>query len=150
MAVTLASFLSFFGRTGAQLIDAQDLTKLANYTIGANTGVTAQAGGAQAGSPVMQYSFNDVTVIASANDSVQLPPALPGAYVVVNAQGANTLRIYAGIAPNVQNGNVVDQIIAHGSTALTANGTAITIASGHTSDFVCTTIGQWKQQSDNS
>ena len=99
---------------------------------------------------MLPYSYSEVTVIASTNDSVQLPPAIPGAYVLVNASGANTLRIYAGAAPNISNGSALDQIVAHGTVALTANGTAVTIASGHTSDFVCTTPGRWKQQSDNS
>lgn len=146
MSVPLASFLySFYGDVGLQLIDAQDLTKLANWTIGAATGITALAGGAQAGSPVLPYSLVTVTTVASGNDSVQLPPALPGGYVCVENAGAQTMRIYAGAAGNVTNGGALDQIRASGTTALTANGTAVTLASGSSTEFACTTAGIWKR-----
>jgi hypothetical protein len=146
VAITLTSFLSFFGKTGAQLIDALDLTKLTNYTLGANISVIALPGGAQAGSPVLAYANNELDTVATTNDSVQLPPAIPGAWVAINNNGASTARIYAGIAPNVANAYVVDQIVANATVALTANGTPLTLASGYTMEFICTTIGIWKRQ----
>ena len=148
MAVSIVSFLSFFGKSGAQLIDALDLTKFANYTLGTVNGIVALAGGAQAGSPVLSYNNNEVLTVVSANDSVQLPPAIPGGYVLVNnnAASGNTLRIYAGAAPNGSNASALDQIVANATTALTANATPVTLAAGYTCEFTCTTIGVWKRQ----
>ena len=148
MAISLFNFLGFYGKTGAQLIDAQDLTRFANYTLGSVNGIVALAGGAQAGSPVLAYNNNEVLTVATANDAVQLPPAIPGAYVLVNnnATSGNTVRIYAGAAPNVNNANALDQICANATTALTANATPVTLAAGYTCEFTCTTIGVWKRQ----
>ena len=142
----MSSFFSFFGKSGAQLIDALDLTRLVNLTLGSLNGIVALPGGAQAGSPVLSYNNNELLTVASANDSVQLPPAIPGAYVLINNNGAQTARIYAGIAPNLNNNNALDQIVANATTALTANATPITLASGYTCEFTCTTIGVWKRQ----
>ena len=152
MAISLFNFLSFFGKTGAQLIDAQDLTNFARYTLGTVNGIVALAGGAQAGSPVLNYNNNELGTVVTTNDSVQLPPAIPGAYVLINNNGANTARIYAGAAPNGANINaagnpVLDQIVANATVSLTANATPVTLASGYTMEFTCTTIGVWKRQS---
>lgn len=146
MSTTLLYFLTnFYNKLGDGLISREALTNLANFTVGGVTSVTALAGGAQAGSPVLAYANNEITTVVTTNDSVQLPFALQGAHLVVNNNAANTAKIYANAAPNNANGAVLDQIIANATTTKTANATAITLASGYAIIFVCTTTGVWKQ-----
>ena len=145
MAFSLFNFLGFYGKTGAQLIDAADLTKLTNYTMGILSGIIALAGGAQAGSPVLAYGNNEIDTVVTANDSVQMPPAIAGAFVTINNNGANTTKVYASPAPNAANASALDQICIHGTTALTANATAITVSSGYYTEFTCYVTGVWKQ-----
>ena len=139
------NFLSFYGKTGESLQSSGDLTKLANFTLGATNSIVALAGGGQAGSPVLAYAANEIDTVVTTNDSVQLPPAIPGARVLVLNAGANTVRIYAGAAPNVSNGSALDQIVPHATNTANANGTPSTVASGYTLMFACTTPGVWKQ-----
>lgn len=147
MAISLMNFLTdFYGKFGDALISRGALTNLANFTCGALNSVTALPGGAQAGSPALAYNVSEITTVATTNDSVQLPFAIPGAQVQVNNAGANTAKIYANAAPNLNNANALDQIVANATVAKTANATAITLASGYTLSFMCTTIGIWKQQ----
>lgn len=148
MGVSLSSFLGFFGKSGAQLIDAADLTRLATYTLGATNLITALAGGAQAGATVLSPNNNEINTVVTGNDSVQLPLAVQGLYVFVfnNATSANTCRIYANAAPNPNNANALDQIQQHATQALTANATPLTLAAGYVMEFTCTTNGVWKQQ----
>ena len=145
MTTTLYSFLSFFGLSGPQLVDPQDLTELATFTVGSNKVSAALPGGAQAGAPVLKLGINDIEVCASTNDSVQMPFAIPGARVTVYNGGAQTLRIYANASPNTYNGSVVDQLVANATNSLTANGTALTLAAGYAADFVCGDNGYWKR-----
>ena len=146
MTISLFNWMtSFYGKFGDALIAREALTNLANFTLGTQTGLTALAGGAQAGSPLLVYGTNEIDTVATANDSVQLPAAIPGGWVTVNNNGASTCRIYAGIAPNINNASALDQIVANATTALTANGTAVTLAAGYVAEFVCATIGIWKR-----
>jgi len=147
MGISLMNFLTdFYGKFGEALISRRALTNLANFTCGSLNSVTALPGGAQAGSPVLGYNVSEITSVATTNDSVQLPFAIPGARVLVNNAGANTAKIYANAAPNLNNASALDQIVANATVAKTANATAITLASGYTLSFMCTTIGVWKQQ----
>jgi len=151
MATTLLNYLTnFYGKFGDALISREALTNLTNYTVGGLTSVTALAGGAQVGSPVLAYANNEITTVVTTNDSVQLPFALQGARVFVNNNGANTAKIYANSAGNNSNGAVLDQIIANATTTKTANATAITLASGYGLIFICTTTGIWKQLANAS
>jgi hypothetical protein len=122
------------------------------YTMPINpvtNGIVALAGGAlTAATPVLSTGFNEVLTVVTANDSVVLPPAIMGASCLVHDMQATTatMKIYAGANPF--NNNVVDGIIAHGAVVVTAGSTGVTLALGHTSLFVCTTQGQWKQVGD--
>jgi len=146
MTITLFNYLTdFYGKFGEALVSRGALTNLANFTLGTQNGITALAGGAQAGSPVLAYGTNEITTCVTTNDSTQLPFAIPGARVVVNNNGASTARIYANASPNVNNASALDQIVANATVSKTANVTSITVASGYTLAFVSTTIGIWKQ-----
>ena len=146
MTISVFNFMtSFYGKYGDALIGREALTNLANFVLGNTNGITALAGGAQAGSPVLAYGYNEIDTVATTNDSTQLPVAIPGTMVTVYNAGANTARIYAGTAPNINNASALDQIVANATIAKTANGTSITLASGYTLTFNCYTIGIWKQ-----
>jgi len=153
VAITLSSFFSFFGKTGPALQDSGDLTNIVKYALGSTNGITALAGGAQAGAPVLNPNNNEINTVVTANDSVQLPLAIPGVYVFVfnNATSGNTCRIYANSSPNAANPSAsgaaqLDQIQQHASQVLTGNTTPLTLAAGYVMEFTCTTVGVWKQQ----
>ena len=145
---TIFNFLSFYGKTGAQLVDAGDMTKMANYLMNPNNGVTALAGGGQTGATVLSYGYNETSVVASGSDSVMLPPAVPGTFCLVHSTvAANALAIYAQSA--IQSAlTTQDQIINKSAVTLIANGSAYSLTAGHTVLFVCTTQGRWKAAFD--
>jgi hypothetical protein len=146
MAISLMNYLTnFYNKQGDALISREALTNLANFTLGASAPITALAGGAQAASPTLVYGVNEITTVATTNDSVQLPSAIQGAQLVVNNNSANTAKIYANASPNLANASALDQIVANATVTKTANATAITLASGYALIFVCTTSGVWKQ-----
>jgi hypothetical protein len=61
----------------------------------ANLTITARAGGGQANATQLGYGINVVTVVATATDSVKLPPAYPGAVVFVrNADAADSTTVF--------------------------------------------------------
>lgn len=61
----------------------------------ASVAVTAFAGGGQASATQLTYGVNVVTVVATAADSVKLPPCFPGATVFIkNADGADSVTVF--------------------------------------------------------
>ena len=115
--------------------------------------ITALAGGAYAGAnPQLNIGWNEIDTVVTAGDSVMLPPAVAGMQCLISnmgAAGTTGLKIYA-LASNSYNGNLADQIVAHGATALIAGSTGVSVATGHVTLFVCTTQGVWKQIGDFS
>lgn len=82
--------------TGFRLIDGNDLNNaISQPQLATNPGLTAKAGGGISGATALQYGTNQVTTVASAADSVLLPPGLPGAMVVVRNSGANAMQVFA-------------------------------------------------------
>ena len=58
-------------------------------------GATAFAGGGQASATQLGYGINTVTVVATAADSVKLPPAVKGAWCFVkNADAADSTTVF--------------------------------------------------------
>lgn len=93
--------------------------------------LTALAGGAQAGTALNAY-MNRVTTVASAADSVQLPPAVPGRQVVViNAAAANAMAVFP------QTGEVINALAANAS---------ISVAANKCIEFFCAVAGTWNSQ----
>lgn len=58
------------------------------------TGITAFAGGGQASAIPLTAEINDITVCATAGDSVKLPAAASGLHIYVKNSGATALAIY--------------------------------------------------------
>lgn len=71
------------------------------------TGITAYAGGGQTNATELLAAFNEVTVVASALDSVRLESAAAGMRQTVKNEGANVLAIYPA------SGEVIDDQAAN-------------------------------------
>ena len=143
---------SFWNQSGPALIDRGDLSNLALFTCGSVAGITAHAGGGQTNAFVLNAAYNEVDTVASANDSVMLPPAIVGRNVLVNNNAAsNSLNCYSnlnnGFNPDSTGKAQADVIYPHGSSTANSSSTAIAIAAGNVAWFVCTTLGQWKEVS---
>lgn len=93
-------------------------------------GITALAGGGQAGtSHILTERFNRVTTVASAADSVKLPPAVPGIDMfVVNAAAANSMNVFPSTGDSIN--------------ALSANA-ALAVAANKTVHLICVVAGIW-------
>ncbi len=112
---------------------------IANGLLNYQDAITALAGGAQAGSPLLALGVNKVTVIANANDSVMLPPSgtsLGGAVVVVNNTASTSLQVFANTVSSLASG-VLDTING------TAGATGVAVAGAKTAIFWCTAAGAW-------
>jgi hypothetical protein len=145
--MTAASFIGTLTieNQGVGLQDGQDLVKLAQANSSGKGGLTALAGGAQAGSPVLNAYITEFTTVASANDSCQLPPALAGEEFTVINSGAANLKVYAALvnAGNPAVPAVADTIIALAGGAGVGS---VVIAPNAIGVFSCPTVGRWKSQ----
>lgn len=131
---------------GPRLIDGHDFATLFNASQSYAKGIVAHAGGGQALATPLTAALNQIDTCASDNDSVMLPPAIPGLTVTINNNTAHTLAVF-GVPDNVNNGDVGDTIAVQGSTVQAATGTGVTQATGVITTYVCTQLGQWKQGS---
>jgi hypothetical protein len=145
MPLAASAYFGWYNKSGPALIPQDGLTTLVNFLFGVTTGLVALAGGGQPGATGLAYGYNEVDTVASNNDSVQLPPALPGTFCTIYAAGVDTLAIYANASPNQNNASVLDQMIAVNTNTKTAAASDITLTAGHTTSFMCTTAGLWKQ-----
>jgi len=94
-----------------------------------NTPITALAGGGLSSTtPLLVLGSNDVTVVATAADSVALPSAVPGSVVfVANRDSTDSLRIYC-------------------QTTDTVEGAAyVALAAGKRSLFIAVAVNVWVQ-----
>lgn len=110
--------------------------------------LTAFAGGGQTSAVQLDSAYNRVTTVASANDSVKLPPCRSG---VSNAGPSNTFGIIPGDTQgvtvwvtNAAAANSMNLYPAAGDAinALSANA-AYAMAANKTSAFICGTAGIW-------
>lgn len=87
-------------------------------------GLVALAGGGQAGAiPLQERAINQVGTVATANDSVLLPPARAGAFlVVINAAAANSMNVFP------RAGESTNALAANAAFAMAANKTALFFA----------------------
>lgn len=91
--------------------------------------LTAFAGGGQANATPLAAGVNRVTTVATAADSVRLPPAVAGMQVtLINAAAANALNVFPATGEAIN--------------ALAAN-TAFSVAANRAVIFVCGVAGTW-------
>lgn len=120
------------GRPGSTGINSggQDQVERVHYLdLSATDGLTALAGGAQAGTSLADYAMARFTTVASSNDSAQLPSAKAGRQrIVANAAASNALAVFPA------SGEAINAIAADSAFSLAANKTAI---------FFCFVDGTW-------
>jgi hypothetical protein len=143
----LAYLPSFQSMRSGGLLDATDLNKFFNMVLGAQGGIVAHAGGGIPLATQVTYGFNSVDTVATAADSVMLPPAIINGWVWVFNGGAASMNVY-NTQVNPQNGGLTDVIVPHGVAAPNAGNVAIALAVGHCALFVCVALGRWKQVAD--
>lgn len=109
--------------------DSQPQVQTINFATLDNI-VAHASGGQQAQSPLnASVTSHRVTTVASANDSVTLPPAKAGAlYILTNAAAANSMNVFPNAGEKIN--------------ALSANG-AFAMAAGKVALFICVSNGQW-------
>ena len=92
------------------------------------TAITAFATGGQANATVLSATYNRVTTVATAADSVKLPAAVAGSRVVVFNKGASSLNVFPAT------GGIINALSANAAYALAATKSA---------EFVCMVDGTW-------
>lgn len=117
-------------QTGFRLMPGGEAQRLVDLVSSAQAGLTALAGGAQAGSPVLNSALCEVTTVASANDSVQLPPAKAGYSLDVRNATATSMQVFGNQA-------LTDTING------TAGATGIAVAANKSVRFWCPVDGKW-------
>lgn len=128
-----------FPTLAPQLVAGDALNKaIGNGLLNYQDGVTALAGGGVAGAPVLALGVNKLSVVATGNDSVMLPPSgtAGGGAVVVSNQGVASAQVFANSASSLPTG-VLDTING------TAGATGVAVANGKTAIFWTTAAGAW-------
>lgn len=93
--------------------------------------VTATPAGTQATSLVVNAANVNVTVVATANDGIKLPPAVAGLEIsVVNSDAADSLQIFASGSDTIN---------------ATAGATGVALAAGAAAIFRCIKAGNWRR-----
>lgn len=138
----LALFQSFI--PGFRQVDGGELQQLAQSLFSVKTGIVAHAGGGQANATPLTAALNRVDTVASASDSVMLPPAIPGARVQVKNNTATLLAIF-GVPANANNDGAGDTIATSQSNTQQPTATGITLATTLTARFDCYVLGQWQE-----
>lgn len=110
-------------------LDPSDIGSAFEVDNSALSGITARAGGGQALATLLTRTINRITTVASANDSVKLPPAKAGMIVyVINAAAANSMNCFPAT------GGVINALSPDAAFAIAANKAVI---------FVCAVDGTW-------
>lgn len=114
-----------------QLIPGSRINGLSDLLTSVKTGLTATPGGNNTNSVQLKDAFNEVSAVATANDSVLLPVAKAGLSVgIFNADAADSLRIF---------GSGTDTIKA-GAGAATASSDLAAVTAAL---FICFKDGLW-------
>jgi hypothetical protein len=101
-------------------------------------GLTALAGGGQAGATPITRTYSRFTVVASTGDSAVLPTASPLLEYTVKNAAANSMNVYPNPIPNQGvYAPAADQINTAGGNVPFA------LASGKMATFICMVNGFW-------
>ena len=136
MATTGYLSQNFNFQPGRALLDGSALQKLINILFSVKSGIVALAGGGQVGATPLPAKYNQVATVATAADSVMLPPALGGSEVWLDNLSAAAPQVF---------GQVGDTIAAHNSAAQQPTATGVSHPASTLGCYVCTVPGQWKQ-----
>lgn len=138
----LVSQYQFSPTVGLQ--DGQLLNQLVGDILSASSGIVALAGGGQVGATPVFPAFTEVDTVVTNNDSVMLPPALPGQTCIIYNATAQILTVFGQVS-NASNAGAGDTIASASSTAQQPTATGVTQAATLMAIYVCMKLGQWKQ-----
>jgi hypothetical protein len=97
----------------------------------AQDSITATAGGGQTNAFQLTRQTNRITVVATAADSVRLPPSAAGREVTIINRGANPVQVFGGGTDNIdQTGTTVGVSQMQNSACL----------------YFCTSLGVWETE----
>lgn len=117
------------GTTGTNSEHKQESLFIHYLDLSAQDGLTALAGGAQAGTSLSDYAMNKFSTVATGGDSAQLPRARQGRMrIVKNGAAANSMNVFPA------SGEVINALAADAAYAVAATKTVI---------FMCFTDGVW-------
>ena len=126
MSSVASKFFSVLLQGNVPLPTAQENAQL---VLAATNGLTAHAGGGQANALLLANLINRVTTVATGNDSVKLPAATVGKWLIVeNAAAANSMNVFP------QSGEAINAGAADAAFAMAANKRAL---------FFCAVAGTW-------
>jgi hypothetical protein len=83
--------------------------------VSAQDAVTATASGTITTTPVITGSFVNVTTVATAGDSVRLPVAAAGVWVVIRNSSATSMNVFPNSTSEAINGGTAGAALAHGA-----------------------------------
>jgi hypothetical protein len=110
-------------------IDSSDLAGAIGDFTSATNAITANAGGGQANAVLLTATINRVTVVATAADSVKLPAAKAGSWLMVfNKDSTDSMNVFPSTGDNIN--------------ALSANA-AYALAATKGAVFACAVDGTW-------
>jgi hypothetical protein len=105
------------------------MTTNAFYVTATNT-ITAHAGGTRAAAVALTANVNHITVCATLNDSVALPPAIAGLSVFIANDGAANAKVYAAVGTS----DTIDGVAA---------ATGVTLSAANRAEFLAVANGVW-------
>lgn len=129
---------------GLALQDGNLLKQMTNYLFSAQSGIVARAGGGQALATPLTAAYNEVDTCVTNNDSVQLPPAIPGLQIVIYNATGQTLAVF-GVPANPANAGAGDTIAVEGTITQQPTATGVTQLTAVVTDYQCFKLGQWVQ-----
>lgn len=91
-------------------------------------GLTAHAGGGQSSALALTKQVNRIATVATAADSVALPSASPGEFVIIVNDGANACQVFGAGSDTIND---------------VATATGVSLAAGSTDVYVCPAAGKW-------
>jgi hypothetical protein len=109
-------------------VDLNDLGLITEGVGSVQNGIVARAGGGQSLATPLTATMNRVITVATAADSVLLPVARAGAFVVVVNSAAASMNVFP------TTGGVINALSANAAFAMAANKTAY---------FFCVVDGIW-------
>jgi len=110
-------------------VDPSDVSAVIADLSSTANGITAYAGGGQASAVALTATYNRITTVATAGDSVKLPAAKAGSLITVfNKAATNSLNVFPAT------GDVINALSANAAYAMAATKGAT---------FVCMVNGTW-------
>lgn len=126
--------------TGTDTRNQSQVAQVGYLQLSVTNAITAFAGGGQTSAVLLTSAYNRVTVVATAADSVKLPPCVNGAV-------GNGLSNSIGLAVWVTNNTAATNLAVFPNTGdLINQGAAdasFTVAGAKTAVFICGVAGSW-------